>query len=124
MSILVMNETRQCRLADRCQLARSFWSRGLGLMGRASLEPGAGLLIYPEWSIHTFFMRFPIDVVFVDRYDTVIGIRHAMPPYRPYAGAWGARYVLELPAGVLAATATCVGDQLTVTPSPHVSGRQ
>ncbi len=124
MSLLVVNETRQARLADRCQLARNFWSRGLGLMGRTSLEPGGGLLIYPEWSIHTFFMRFPIDVVFVDRQDTVVGIRHALPPYRPYAGAWGARYVLELPAGVLAATATQVGDRLAVTPSPHPPRRQ
>lgn len=122
MTIRVVNQTRDCTLAERCELARTFLSRGLGLMGRASLEPGNGLLIYPEWSVHTFFMRFPIDVLFVDRQDRVMGLRAAMPPYRPYAGAWGARYVIELPSGLLAATGTQPGDQLLLTPSPHPNG--
>ncbi|MCU0491917.1 MAG: DUF192 domain-containing protein [Chloroflexaceae bacterium] len=88
-------------------------------MGRTGLAADTGLIIYPEWSVHTFFMRFPIDVLFLDKQDRVMGLRAAMPPNRPYAGAWGARYVIELPAGVLAATGTQSGDQLILTPSPH-----
>lgn len=118
-SIRVENETRGCVLAETCRLANTFWSRGLGLMGRPHLANGAGLLIYPEWSIHTFFMRFPIDVLFVDTQDRVVKMVVAMPPYRPFAGQWGARYVLELPPNVLPPTGTQVGDQLVLTPSPH-----
>jgi len=115
----VENETRGCVLAEDCHLANTFWSRGLGLMGRPHLANGEGLLIYPEWSIHTFFMRFPIDVLFVDNQDRVVKMVVAMPPYRPFAGRWGVRYVLELPPNVLPSTGTQVGDQLVLTPSPH-----
>lgn len=117
--LTVRNISRDRILAERCELANTFWTRGLGLMWREGLEPGAGLLIYPEWSIHTFFMRFPIDVLFLNRHDQVVGLREAMPPNRPYAGVWGARSVVELPPGLIAATATQVGDQLTLSPSPH-----
>jgi hypothetical protein len=88
-------------------------------MGRAGLAPGYGLIIYPEWSIHTFFMRFPIDVLFLSNDDRVLGIRVAMPPYRPFAGFWGARYVIELPPQILVETDTQVGDQLELTPALH-----
>jgi hypothetical protein len=88
-------------------------------MGQAALEPGQGLLIYPESSIHMFFMRFPIDVLFVDKDDQVIALREAMLPNRSFASKWGARYVIELPAHVITSTGTQVGDSLRLTPSPH-----
>lgn len=112
----VMNMTRQTDLAVQCELARSFWARGMGLMGRPRLDAGEGLLIAPEWSIHTFFMRFAIDVLFLDTQNRVLALRVAMPPFRPYAGAWGAAAVLELPAGVIAATGTQVGDTVGFDP--------
>jgi uncharacterized membrane protein (UPF0127 family) len=117
--ITVVNTTRGQVIAERCELARTFWTRGLGLMGRQGLESGSGLIIYPEWSIHTFFMRFPIDVLFVNQQDVVIKCRAAMPPNRPYAGARRARYVVELPVGVIETTGTQEGDQLSLDPSPH-----
>ena len=122
-TIRIVNQTRGQILAERGELARSFWARGRGLMGRAALPDSYALIIYPEWSIHTFFMRVPIDVLFVDRGDQVIGLRAAMPPWRPYAGVapTRGRYVIELPAGVLDATGTQLGDQLTL--SPHPSGK-
>jgi hypothetical protein len=117
--ITIVNTTRSSTLADRCELARTFWSRLLGLMGRAALEPGQGLLIYPESSIHMFFMRFPIDAVFVDRQDRVVALHEAMLPNRSFASKWGARYVIELPAQSITRTGTQVGDMLSLTPSPH-----
>ena len=108
----VINITREVPLAEDCEEAHSFLARGRGLMGRTELASGAGLLIEPCSSVHSFFMRFPIDVVFVDRKHRVVGLCAAMPPNRPYAGAWRARYVIELPAGVIAASGTQVGDQL------------
>jgi uncharacterized protein len=114
----ILNRTRDQLLADRAELARSFWARGRGLMGRAALPVGYALIIYPESSIHTFFMRIPIDVLFVGRDGRVVALREAMPPNRPFAGVapWRGLYVIELPAGVIAATSSVVGDQLVVTP--------
>lgn len=116
--IQIVNQTRARVLAERAELARSFWSRGRGLMGRAELPAGYALIIYPEWSIHTFFMRIPIDVLFVDQGHRVVGLRAAMPPGRPFAGVapWRGRYVIEMPAGVLGATGTALGDLLELTP--------
>ncbi|RRR65815.1 MAG: DUF192 domain-containing protein [Candidatus Viridilinea halotolerans] len=112
--IRVENRTRGTCLAETCGEARSFLARGRGLMGHPGLTSGEGLLIDPCSSVHSFFMRFAIDVVFVDRHDRVVGLTAAMPPNRPFAGAWGARYVVELPAGTIVVTGTQVGDQLAL----------
>lgn len=114
----VRNLTRGTLLATRAELARSFWARGRGLLGRRGLEAGEGLVIYPNNSVHTFFMRFIIDVVFVDRKNRVVGLRPEMVPQRPFAGAWKAHYTIELPAGLIATTQTQLGDHLQVTPAP------
>ena len=119
-TIQITNQTRECVLAAHGEVARSFWARGRGLMGRASLPDSYALIILPESSIHTFFMRVPIDVLFVDRSDKVVGLREAMPPGRPFAGVapWRGRYVIEMPAGVIASSGTTLGDQLLLTPHP------
>lgn len=114
--VRVVNVARDTVLATRCGVADSFWTRWRGLMGHPALASGEGLLIVPEWSIHTFFMRFAIDVVFLKQDNTVLKTCAALPPNRPYAGAWGARAVLELPAGIIAATHTDVDDQLQLIP--------
>jgi len=110
----IHNLTRTTTLATNCAAARSFLARLRGLMGRPPLGAGEGLLIDPCSSVHTFFMRFPIDVVFADRNHVVVGLTPAMAPNRPYAGARRARYVVELPAGTIAASGTQVGDTLRV----------
>ncbi len=124
-TIEITNQTRDCVLAGHGELARSFWARGRGLMGRTSLPDGYALIILPESSIHTFFMRVPIDVLFVDRNDKVVGLREAMPPSRPFAGVapWRGRYVIEMPAGVIAVTGTKLGDQLRLKPHPDQMAR-
>lgn len=108
----ISNETRGTLLAERAEMAASFWSRLRGLMGRAELPNGAALILDPNGSIHTFWMRFAIDVIFTDRDGRVVGLRAAMPPNRPYAGARGARRTIELPTGVIQASGTQLDDQL------------
>ena len=82
-----------------------------GLLGRDGLEPGTGMLIDAAPSVHMFFMRFPIDVVFLDREHKVVDVRHDLRPWR-VAGARGAYATLELPVGAARAAGIEVGDEL------------
>ena len=85
-------------VCERCLLAETPLRRMRGLLGRAGLERGEGLLLRPASSIHTAFMRFPIDAVFLDRELNVLRVVSELPPWRQ-AGKRGAKAVLELPAG-------------------------
>ena len=100
-------------VCERCSLADSPLTRLRGLLGRNGLETGEGLLLRPASSIHTFFMRFPIDAVFLDRALVVVGIAGAVEPWRA-ASRRGAKAVLELPAGESFRRGLAVGDQLTL----------
>jgi Uncharacterized conserved protein len=88
------------------------WSRFWGLMGRRRLPNDEGLLIDPCNSVHTFFMRFPIDVLFLDQDDRVLKITTELKPFRVAVGR-GARRVLEITAGRAAGVGVRVGDKLT-----------
>ena len=81
-----------------CTVARDPLSRMRGLLGRRGLAEGEGLLLEPAGSIHTFFMRFPIDVVFLDREQRVLRVVSNVRPWRT-AAVRKARAVLELAAG-------------------------
>src|SRR5215217_1381124 len=85
-------------VCGRCSVADTALSRMKGLLGRRSLECGEGLLLRPAGSVHTAFMRFPIDVVFLTGELEVIDVAARVPPWRA-AGRRGAKAVLELPAG-------------------------
>lgn len=98
-------------VCERCEVADGFRTRTRGLMGRAGLEPGEGMLIRPAGSIHTFFMRFPIDCVFLDRELAVVAVREAVKPWRA-AAARGAKSTLELPAGEVSRVGVAAGDRL------------
>lgn len=111
-AVRVLNASRGTVVAERVRVARSAWARGRGLMLRASLAPGTGLLIDPCGSIHSMWMRFPIDVLYVDRDHVVVRTAEAMPPWRIGPLRTGARYVIELPAGTIAASRTATGDRL------------
>jgi uncharacterized membrane protein (UPF0127 family) len=100
-------------VCDRCELADRAFARMRGLLGRSGLEPGGGMLLTPEPSVHMFFMRFPIDAVFLDRENKVVGVRHELRPWR-VAGARGAYATLELPAGAAAAAGVEEGDVLVI----------
>jgi uncharacterized membrane protein (UPF0127 family) len=84
-------------VCERCLVADSPWSRMRGLLGRRGLESGEGLLLRPAGSVHTFFMRFPIDVVFLSRDGEVLKVAGALPAWRT-AGARRAKAALELAA--------------------------
>jgi len=109
----IINSTRGGVLAHSATIAQSFSSRLTGLLGREHLPEGEGLIIDPCNSIHTFFMRFPIDVLFVDRGGRVVRRLEAMKPWRVSGIYFQAQKVIELPTGVLAATSTREGDVLT-----------
>jgi uncharacterized protein len=85
-------------VCERCKVAETPLTRLRGLLGRSGLRPDEGLLIRPTSAIHTCFMRFPIDVVFLDRDLVVVGIRTHLGPWR-VAARRGAKAVLELAAG-------------------------
>jgi uncharacterized protein len=100
-------------LCERCEVPTSAFARARGLLGRSGLEAGTGMLIDAAPSVHMFFMRFAIDVVFLDRDRTVVGIRHGLRPWR-VAGARRAVAALELPVGAAAAAAVEEGDVLVL----------
>ncbi len=98
-------------VCSRCRVADRPWSRLRGLLGRAALEPGEGLLLRPAGSIHMLFMRFPIDAVFCDRELVVIDVVYGLKPWRA-AARRGAKVVVELADG--AAAGLAAGDRLAV----------
>jgi len=99
-------------LAERAVPARSFWARFRGLMGQPSLPPGEGLVLFGDNSIHMFFMRFPIDVLYLDGERRIIRLDEAMQPWRVGPMVRGCRCIVELPAGTIQNTQTAVGDQI------------
>jgi uncharacterized protein len=89
-----------------------------GLLGRHELEPGEGLLIRPTSSIHMFFMRFPIDAVFLDRQLVVVKVVPGLEPWR-VAFARGAKSVVELSAGETERRGVSVGVRLVLEAVDH-----
>ena len=112
------NETRGTVLADRLVVASSLWGRFRGLMGRRSLPAGEGLYLTGTNGIHMFFMRFPIDAVFVGRRsgDGGMPVLSVHRGVRPWIGmvplVRGAAGVIELPVGAIDASGTAPGDTL------------
>jgi uncharacterized protein len=100
-------------VCERCLLAETPLTRLKGLLGRRGLEQGEGLLLRPAASIHTFFMRFAIDAVWVDRDLNVVGVSHDIAPWRA-AACRGARGVIELAAGEARRIGVSAGDKLTL----------
>ena len=98
-------------VCERCLVADGPLTRMRGLLGRSQLGAGEGLLLKPAGSVHTFFMRFPIDVVFIDRDGNVTRVVPGLRPWRA-AGSRGARAVLELPEGACARAEIVPGSRL------------
>jgi uncharacterized membrane protein (UPF0127 family) len=117
MRMVVHNLTRSTTLGDKVEVAETMGSRLKGLLGQNGLAEGEGLHIVPCNSIHMFFMRFPIDVAFLDDESRVVRAIHSIRPWRATRIYFSASSALELPAGTLARTGTLEGDQLRFDPA-------
>lgn len=104
---------KEWQIAGEVILADSFFARARGLMGRKSFEGFDGMMIYPCNSIHTFFMHFPIDVIFLNGNYEVVKVLESLKPWRITAPYWGATQVLELAAGTIQGR-LAKGDRLEV----------
>jgi len=104
-----INITKGVAIASELEVATSFAARSQGLLGRSGLKPDTGLLIDPCSSIHMWFMRFPIDVIFLDGKNRVVGLRRNIKPWG-MAWSWRGTKTIELPVGVIASTRTQLGD--------------
>ncbi|TVR74988.1 MAG: DUF192 domain-containing protein [Sphaerobacteraceae bacterium] len=109
-AVTVKNRTRDRLIGDSVEIASSFCQRGRGLMFVSGLDEGAGLIIDPCSSIHTFWMRFPLDVLYMDRESRVVRADSKMKPWRIGPIFTGAKWVIELPPGTISATGTQAGD--------------
>jgi uncharacterized protein len=126
--MLLVNATKKTVLSDRCHFANTVLKRMVGLLNRRNLATGEGLLLDRCYGVHTFGMRFPIDVLFLDKDLHVIRAVKALPPYRTCI-VKKAVYVLELPVGAVDLTRTEEGDQIQIrtahaeaTTSAHPAG--
>lgn len=111
---MIVNKSRDNVVCEHTEIADTLWRRLRGLLGRASLAAGNGMLFKGESSIHSAFMRFEFDAVFMDRDLRVVGLAERIPPWRARA-VKGTRNILELAAGEISRTGVAVGDQLFLT---------
>jgi uncharacterized membrane protein (UPF0127 family) len=110
--MLVRNDTRKTLVAEFAEIADSSTTRQRGLLGRNGLANGEGLWIVPCEAVHTMGMRFPIDVLYLDRKRKVRKVRRVLMPWR-FSMCLVAHSVLELPAGTADRSQTEPGDQLS-----------
>jgi uncharacterized membrane protein (UPF0127 family) len=108
---MLINQRTGEIVAQHVEIADTRATRRRGLLGRDSLGASSALMLSPCFAVHTAFMRFPIDVVFVDGEGRAVRIVRDLTPWR-IAGAWGAQRVFELPAGELRGRDVRVGDRL------------
>jgi hypothetical protein len=110
----IINQTKNTILAQNASIAKTAFKRMKGLLGRRDFAKGQALILKPGNSVHTFFMRFPIDVLFVDRGNKIIAAENYLKPWRLTRIWWRAKFVIELPAGVLLESKTSAGDQISL----------
>lgn len=115
-TVTIMNRSRNTVIGNRIEIADTFPTRLIGLLGRSRLLPGCGLLIRPSSGVHTFGMRFPIDVVALDRRLCVLAVWQNLHPWRTTTVKWKTHCVLELTGGHLKTCPIEAGDQLEIAP--------
>jgi uncharacterized membrane protein (UPF0127 family) len=120
--VIVQNADRDSVLGTAIEVAETSAKRAKGLLGRDHLATGEGLLFKHCSSLHTFFMRFAIDIAYIAKDGRVLKIAHSVPPFRICVAPLRAHYALELPAGSLAASNTRVKDMLRFVEGHEVEG--
>jgi len=111
----VINLTKQTWLATKVRKADNFLTRLIGLLKRTHLGPEEALWLMPSKGIHTVGMKFPIDVLFLNKAQQILGLMPGMLPYRVSAVHFRAYSVLELPNGTIKKSQTEIGDQLEIS---------
>ena len=115
VTYVVRNTTRLTTIGDRIAKAGTSSERTTGLLRRTGLENGEGLWIIPCEAVHTFFMTFALDLVYIDRKHRIRKVVRNVAPWRVSA-CLSARSIIELPAGTIDATGSEPGDQLEISP--------
>jgi len=110
----IFNKTKNVFLAEEALVAERLFDRTKGLLGRKLLLPKEALVIRRCNSIHTFFMDFAIDVLFVDKNSQVVGIKENIAPWRFSRIYWKASFVVELSSGRIRQTRTEKGDEIAL----------
>ena len=118
----ILNVTKGTVVAEDVAVARSFWGRFRGIMLRREMASGEALLIEPSASIHTAFMRFPIDVVFLDREKQVVKVAENVRPF--WAALSRGHSALELNAGSAGKADVVGGDRLVIVDQPGTDHAQ
>jgi len=108
----LINQTQNIVLADKVFIANTVFKRAKGLLGREKFSSGEALIIEPCNSVHTFFMCFSIDLLFVDKNYRVVKALPGVMPNRITGIYWKSRLVIELPCGTIKLSKTCENDQL------------
>ncbi|MCX5705565.1 MAG: DUF192 domain-containing protein [Candidatus Omnitrophica bacterium] len=111
---MIINKTKDTTLADVVIYADNPLKRMKGLLGRRSLGASEAMVIKPCNAIHTFFMRFSIDVLFVNKDFKVVKVIPNMPTFRLSPICFSSQFVVELPVGAIQATHTALGDELAI----------
>jgi hypothetical protein len=112
--VKIINQTRNAILAQDAFVADTFLKRICGLLGKKKLSPGQALILTPGNSIHTCFMRFPIDVLFIDKNNRILHSMADLLPFRFSPLFFKSRWIVELPAGTIRSTSTNTGDKLSL----------
>ncbi len=111
----VINLTKKTWLATKVRKADNFLTRLVGLLKRTNLGPEEALWLMPSKGIHTIGMKFPIDVVFLNRGNHVVGLMSGLAPYRISAVHFRGYSVLELPSGTIRKSHSEIGDQFEIS---------
>ena len=109
---MIHNLTRDTIIANNVKLAHTSGQRMKGLLGKENLPQGEALVITHCQSIHMFFMKFAIDVIFCDAKDKIVGVCKDVKPFQLSPVFFKASYAIELPSGTIVASKTELGDQL------------
>ena len=116
MDYVITNARTGQLVAERAVLASNPWTRMKGLLGRASMPASEAIILRPAASIHTLFMRFALDIIYLDREDRVVKVVPNLVPYR-FSAAKKAHTVLEMTSGATAGSDLQPGDQLLIEPA-------
>lgn len=110
----IYNSTQNNLISDDVKVANNFYTRSVGLLSRKSLSDNEALIIKPCCSVHTFFMRFAIDVLFVNKQNEIVAFYENIKPFRILPVHFNSYYVVELPAGQITARNIQKHDIITV----------